>query len=100
MVRIRESHDFYPVLFYFRFPEPQYSPWRMTLPALDTVSLLQAALSEESYSWLQNAASVHQLWDSSISLLRTLEETLMPAGNLTNFPSQVKKNENVGVGDA
>ena len=62
--------------------------------------MLQAALSEESYSWLQNAASVHQLWDSSISLLRTLEETLMPAINLTNCPSQVKKNENVGAGDA
>jgi hypothetical protein len=32
---IREAHDFYPVLFYFRFPEPKYSASRTTLIALD-----------------------------------------------------------------
>jgi hypothetical protein len=49
MVLILESHDFYPVLFYFRFPEPHYSASRITLLSLDCVSLLRAALSEDSY---------------------------------------------------
>ena len=86
MVLIVESHDFYPVLFYFRFPEPRYSASRITLVSLDCVSLLRAALSEDSYSWLKNAASVNQLWDSSISLLNTLQHTFTPRNAPEELP--------------
>jgi len=39
MTRVKESHHFYPVLFYFRFHEPEYSVSRMALAALDMVTL-------------------------------------------------------------
>jgi hypothetical protein len=49
---IREAHDFYPVLFYFRFPEPRYSASRATVLVLDTVSLIRAGVPDG-----QNAGS-------------------------------------------
>jgi len=36
---IKETHHFYPVLFYFRFQETFYSVSHMTLMALDTAHL-------------------------------------------------------------
>jgi len=56
------------------------------LVSLDCVSLLRAALSEDSYSWLKNAASVNQLWESSISLLKTLEHTFTPGNAPQELP--------------
>lgn len=75
MLSIREAHDFYPVLFYFRFPEPYYSVARMTLVALDAVSLIRAAIPEGKNQWLKDAGSVSQTWEASLSLLQTLECT-------------------------
>ncbi|MFL6352352.1 MAG: two pore domain potassium channel family protein [Bryobacteraceae bacterium] len=86
MVFIRESHEFYPVLFYFRFPEARYSASRITLLALDSVSILRAALSDDSYSWLKNTASANQLWESSISLLKTLQHTFTPGNAPQELP--------------
>ncbi len=37
MTGVKESHHFYPVLFYFRFREPFYSVSRSARLALDTV---------------------------------------------------------------
>jgi hypothetical protein len=75
---VREAHDFYPVLFYFRFPEPCYSASRTTLIALDTVSLLRAAIPDGPNAWIKQAASTSQLWEAALSLLRTLECTFLP----------------------
>src|SRR3954454_12515581 len=44
MTMAKESHHFYPVLFYFRFSDPYHSVSRSTLVALDTVSLIKSAL--------------------------------------------------------
>ena len=78
MVSIREAHEFYPVLFYFRFPEPRYAPSRIALIALDTVSLIRAAIPDGKSRWIKDTVSASQLWDASISLLETLEHTLTP----------------------
>jgi hypothetical protein len=75
---IQEAHDFYPVLFYFRFPEPHYSASRTTLLTLDAVSLIRAAIPEGENGWIKHSASVRQLWRSSKSLLSTLQETFIP----------------------
>ena len=64
----REAHDFYPVLFYFRFPQARYSASRTTLVALDTASLIRAAIPDGKNGWIKIAASVTQLWEASISL--------------------------------
>jgi hypothetical protein len=75
---IEESHHLYPVLFYFRLPEPFYSISRMSLVALDTVTLIKAALSDEAYAWFKESASVTQLGRASTVLLTTLSDAFLP----------------------
>jgi hypothetical protein len=75
---IEETHHVYPVLFYFRFPEPFYSISRMSLVALDTVTLIKAALSDETYAWFKESASVTQLGRASTVLLKTLSDAFLP----------------------
>ena len=82
---IREAHDFYPVLFYFRFPEARYSASRTTLMALDTVSLLRAAIPDGKNGWIRQSASVEQLWQGAMSLLITLEKTFLPGENPVRY---------------
>src|SRR3954471_14893756 len=53
----KESHHFYPLLFYFRFSEPYYSVSQTATVLLDTVSLLKSAVSDEDYSWLKESAT-------------------------------------------
>ena len=87
MVSIREAHEFYPVLFYFRFPEPRYSASRITFIALDAVSLIRAAIPDGKNGWIKHTASVDQLWEASVSLLKTLEHTLLP-GQSREYPGE------------
>src|SRR3954464_12591068 len=56
----KEAHHFYPILFYFRFPEPYYSVSRSSLVALDAVSLIKSALPKEA-DWLKQSGAVTQL---------------------------------------
>lgn len=55
---MREAHDFYPVLFYFRFPEPHYSAARTTLVALDAVSLLRSTIPPGDNAWIRGCTRV------------------------------------------
>jgi hypothetical protein len=80
MTQTKESHHFYPVLFYFRFQDAYYSVSRCTLLALDTVTLIKSALDDKEYGWLKESASVTQLWRGSMLLVTTLEETFLPDG--------------------
>lgn len=75
---VREAHHFYPVLFYFRFPEVRYSVSRISLVALDAVTLIRTALDHERYGWLKETASVAQLWHASMMLLTALEGAFLP----------------------
>jgi hypothetical protein len=43
----KETHHFYPVLFYFRFREPYYSVSRFALVSPDTVTLIKSALDDK-----------------------------------------------------
>lgn len=80
MAFVKESHHFYPVLFYFRFPRPVYAVSRFTLVALDTVTLIASALDDQRYAWFKETASVTQLGRASMLLLTTLEDTFVPGG--------------------
>ena len=75
---VRESHHFYPILFYFRFREPYYSVSRTALVALDTVSLIRSALDDKAYGYLKEAVAIEQLWRGNILQLRTLTKNLIP----------------------
>jgi hypothetical protein len=80
--QVRESHHFYPILFYFRFSEPYYSVTRTALVALDTVSLIRSALDDKEYGYLKKAVAVEQLWRGNILQLRTLTKNLIPNANV------------------
>jgi hypothetical protein len=78
MTGLKESHHFYPVLFYFRFPDPAYAISRITLVLLDMVTLLKSALDDEHYAWLKESAPVTQLWRGCLILTTNLAETFLP----------------------
>jgi hypothetical protein len=79
MTAVKEAHHFYPALVYFRFRDPAYAVSHFTLMALDTVSLIETALDEASYGWLPRSAAVAQLQRSSLTLMRILTSTFVPA---------------------
>jgi hypothetical protein len=72
----KEAHHFYPILFYFRFPEPFYSVSRSWLIALDAVTLIRSALPKEA-DWLKQSGAVTQLWASALLLLSTLNKVFL-----------------------
>jgi hypothetical protein len=72
----KEAHHFYPVLFYFRFPEPIYAVSRSWLIALDAVSLIRSALPKDA-EWLKESGAVTQMWSSALLLLATLNDVFL-----------------------
>jgi hypothetical protein len=75
---IKESHHFYPVLFYFRFQDPAYSVSRVSLVLFDTVTLIKSALDDERYAAIKESAAVTQLWRGCMILVARLAETFLP----------------------
>jgi len=71
---IKETHHFYPVLFYFRFDESFYAASRIMLVALDASALVRTALNRRELGWLQKSAALAELERSSALLLRTLTQ--------------------------
>ena len=51
MISFKESHQFYSVLLYFRFREPQYAMSRLALVCLDAMTLMKSALNDEKHGW-------------------------------------------------
>jgi hypothetical protein len=80
LTQVKEAHHHYPVLFYFRFREPFYSVSRITLLVLDTVTLIESAVSDDEYGWLRRSAAVTQLRRVSLLLLTSLEENFVSRG--------------------
>src|SRR4051794_39775479 len=74
---LKESHHFYPLLFYFRFAEPYYAVSQIATVLFDTVSLLKSALRDEDYSWLKESATVAQCWHAAMLLVGMLEEVFL-----------------------
>ncbi|WP_050401179.1 hypothetical protein [Bradyrhizobium embrapense] len=72
----KEAHHFYPILFYFRFPEPIYAVSRSWLIVLDAVSLIRSALPDDA-DWLKQSGAVTQMWSSALLLLSTLDNVFL-----------------------
>jgi len=72
---VKETHHFYPVLFYFRFQETYYAASRMLLVSLDAATLIRTALDPRELGWLQESAALAELEHSSTLLLRTLNQS-------------------------
>jgi hypothetical protein len=77
---LKETHHFYPVLFYFRFRETFYALSRMLLIALDAAALVRTALDPRELGWLQQSAALTELERVSVLLLRTLNESFPVQG--------------------
>jgi hypothetical protein len=74
---IKESHHFYPLLFYFRFAEPYYSVSQTATVLFDGVSLVKSVLSDEDYGWVKESATVAQCWQAAMLLVIMLEEEFL-----------------------
>lgn len=92
-VAVKESHHFYPVLFYFRFEEPFYSVSAYTLLALDAITLIDSALSEREYGWMRRSAGVVQLRLASLILVERLEEAFLRTGKANPEPPDTATSE-------
>ena len=84
---VKESHHFYPLLFYFRFAEPYYSVSQIATVLFDSVSLLKSGLSDEDYSWLKESATVAQAWRAAMLLVPMLEDVFLH-GQPAHVPSE------------
>jgi hypothetical protein len=89
---VKESHHFYPLLFYFRFAEPYYSVSQSATVLFDSVSLMKSALSDEEYSWLKESATVAQCWQASMLLVRMLERVFLH-GERAQLPSRASADD-------
>lgn len=59
--QVKKSHNFHPILFYFRFRETHYLVSQGSLTTLDSISLFKSALDEKEFSWLKHSAAVEEL---------------------------------------
>src|SRR5205085_12090552 len=71
---MKETHHFYPVLFYFRFEHAFYAMSRLLLVALDAAALVRTALDRRELGWLQESAALAELESAGALLLRTLNQ--------------------------
>jgi hypothetical protein len=76
----KETHHFYPVLFYFRFAEPEYAVSRMALVALDAAALVQSAFHDEAFPWLKESAAITHLGGAAGALVRLLQARFCATG--------------------
>jgi hypothetical protein len=77
---IKETHHFYPVLFYFRFPVTYYSVSSISTVSLDAASLILSALDQQEYGWLQESGAVAELWAASRLAITSLAATFLSGG--------------------
>jgi len=75
--RVKEAHHLYPVLFYFRFPQPYYELSRVTLVLLDAVALIRAALDDDRAGWLKRSAGLEHLERAGLVLIDTLHRVYL-----------------------
>ena len=73
----KESHHIYPVLSWFRFPEPHYAASRIALLGLDTVALTRTALDPARTNGLAGSGGAEALGRASWLLLTSVERTLL-----------------------
>ncbi|NUQ20082.1 MAG: two pore domain potassium channel family protein [Gemmatimonadaceae bacterium] len=73
-VKVKESHQFYPVLVFFRFRQPYYGWASAILQCLDCVTLIKSALDDEQFGWVKESAALTQIWRAAILSTKLLDE--------------------------
>jgi hypothetical protein len=89
LVQLKEALHVYPVLFYFRYPDPLYSIARLTLVTLDAVAIAKAALPER-YAPFTESAALTGLGRAAIVLQTTVEQAFLQE------PSEERPHESPG----
>jgi hypothetical protein len=93
---MKETHHFYPVLFYFRFPVTYYSVSSISTVALDAVSLILSALDEREFGWLQESGAVTELWAASRLVITSLAATFLSGRAIDPVPPSAEASERWG----
>ncbi len=78
MTHVKESHHFYPVVFYFRFREPFYAVSAFSLVTMDAMTLVRTVLDDGEYIWLKESGPVDQLFRSADILVQSLNKSFVP----------------------
>ena len=97
---IKETHHFYPLLFYFRFEEAYYAPSRILLITLDASALVRTALNPRDLGWLQQSAALVELEGVSTLLLRTLNQSFPVQHRPSVDSAQSRERSRVRYGQA
>lgn len=80
VANLYESHQFYPVLHYFRFPQVHYALARVMFLVMDVTSLASTALSKEAHRQLVMSSAVRGLQGSGQRLLEEMATTFLGEG--------------------
>ena len=93
LLRLLESHNSYPVLHYFRFPEPHYSLARMLLITMDTATLIKTALCDREYKSLIYSTAVTELQSSGLYTLKQLADSFLPGSAIVSYSCEAQWRE-------
>jgi hypothetical protein len=78
LVDLYETHHFFWILTYFRFPETFYALSRVLLVAMEIVTIIRTALSEKRYGALIRCGPVTEVWNSGMHLLTHFADVYLP----------------------
>ena len=81
VVRLYESHQFYPVLHYFRYTEERYALARMALVVADANSLVRTVLDPEAHAAVVKGSATRGVWEAMREVLSGLGGTFIPPGS-------------------
>lgn len=93
LLQLLESHNSYPVLHYFRFPEPHYSLARMLLITMDAATLIKTALCDREYKSLIHSTAVTELQSSGLYTLKQLADSFLPQGAIKSYSCEAQWRE-------
>lgn len=77
VVNLYESHRFYPVLHYFRFPQVHYALARVMFLVMDVASLVGTALDKDAHRQLVMGSAARGLQGSGQRLLEEVAATFL-----------------------
>lgn len=78
MLRLLETHHAYPVLHYFRAPEPEYAMARLGLLALGTATLARTVIEREASRSFVEGTALTALWGGSLRLFKETANDFLP----------------------
>ena len=78
LVDLYETHHFFWIVTYFRFPEKFYALSRVLLVSMEIVTIIKTALAEKRYNSLIHCGPVTEIWNSGMHLLTHFADVYLP----------------------